>query len=245
LIFNTLPHLLMSLQRVVITDQLTWLPSHAGMAASASAGLSTFYESYLKLLPPLGIDRNVPIADYSFARGSAAELNARAAFWDKYGIVLGQPAASQLQRISYQEVAAMLGLPYNAEFDNVAISRAYGGHWPPHLGSSPLLTEGFAHLIAQLIGPAAAVYFYGSQEEGSYEWDGDGFPTDWLEVGTLADLPAVYQRAGAFPTYVFAADHSWCLYQAEAVEWLALGCTTALATTLLANSSLEAFLLVS
>ena len=74
---------------VTITDQLTWLPDHAGSAAPTVPGLPAGYEAYLKLLPPLGIDRSVPIAEYSFARGSVAELNARVAFWNKHGIVQG------------------------------------------------------------------------------------------------------------------------------------------------------------
>jgi|GEM_PF-2568057 len=231
----------MSLQRVAITGQLAWLPSDTEIAPAALAGLPADYEAYLKLPLPLEIDTSVPIADYSFARSTVAELNARAAFWNKYGIVAGQPTASRLQPITCREVAASLDLPYNADFGRAAISRAYGGHWPPHLGSSSLLTEAFAQQLAQLLGPATEVYFYGSQEEGNYDWGASGCPSSWLGMGTLADLPEVCQRADAFPTYVFAADHSWCLYQAEDEDWLAFGGTTDLANRLLAQQDLEAF----
>jgi hypothetical protein len=231
----------MPLRPVTITNQLAWLPRNTGAAAAALQELPARYEAYLKLLPPLGIDRDVPIADYSFARRTVAELNARAAFWNTYGIVQGQPMASHLQQISYQQVAATLGLPYNADFDAATIRRAYGGHWPPHLGISPLFMEAFAHRLAQILGPATAVYFFGSQEEGGTRWDSEGFPIDWLEMGTLADLQEVYRRDGAFPTYVFATDRSWCLYQTELTEWLALGCTTELAAALLAQADVETF----
>lgn len=230
----------MSLQRVAITNQLAWLPGNAGVAA-VLPGLPVGYEAYLKLLLPLGIDRDVPIADYSFARSTVAELSARAAFWNKHGIVVGQPMASRLQPITHREVAATLGLPYDVGFSRAAISQAYGGHWPPHLGSSSLLTEAFACQLTQLLGAAAEVYFYGSHKEGNYAWDDSGLPNNWLELGTLADLLAVYQRDGVFPTYVFAADHSWCLYQAEDEDWLAFGGTTSLAHMLLVYQELEAF----
>lgn len=183
----------------------------------------------------------MPIAEYSFACGSVAELNARAAFWTKYGIVQGQPAASRLQPITHQKLATLLGLPYNVEFDSVAISWAYGGHWPPHLGSSQLFAEAFARQLAQAIGPATEVYFYGSQEEGNGLCDRDGFLADWLALGTLADLPEIYREDSAFPTYVFAADHSWCFYQAELVDWLAFGGPAEVANVLLASPGMEGF----
>jgi len=231
----------MPLHHVTITDQLARLPDHAGTAAAAVPGLPAGYAAYLKLLPPLGIDRSVPIAEYSFARGSVAELNARVAFWDTYGIVQGQPAASRLQSITHQEVAASLGLAYGADFDSAAISQAYGGHWPPHLGSAPLFTEAFAQRLTQAIGPATEAYFYGSQEEGNGSWDSAGLCADWLALGTLADLPEIYREDGAFPAYVFAADHSWCFYQAELVDWLAFGGPAELANAMLTHSGMEGF----
>jgi hypothetical protein len=156
----------MSLSRVTITSQLAWLPENASGATAALLGLPAGYEAYLKLLLPLGIDRSVPIGDYSFACSTVAALNARTAFWDKYGIVISQPTASRLQPITHREVAATLGLPYDTDFGRAAISQAYGGHWPPHLGSSSLLIEAFAQQLAQLLGPATEAYFYGSLEEG-------------------------------------------------------------------------------
>ena len=226
---------------VTITDQLAWLPDHTGTAAATVPGLPAGYRAYLKLLPPLGIDRSVPITEYSFACGSVAELNARAAFWTKYGIVQGQPAASRLQPITHQEIAASLGLAYGIDFDSAAISRAYGGHWPPYLGSSSLFTAAFAQRLTQVMGPATEAYFYGSQEEGNGIWDSDGCPADWLALGTLADLPEIYREDSAFPTYVFAADHSWCFYQAELVDWLAFGGPAEVANVLLASPGMEGF----
>lgn len=239
-VFSLLALLMMSPQRVAITNQLAWLPGDIGTAPTALSGLPTDYEAYLKLLLPLGIDSSVPIADYSFACSTVAALNARAAFWNNYGIVAGQPTAGRLQPITHREVAATLNLPYDANFGQAAISRAYGGHWPPHLGRSSVLTEAFAQQLAHLLGVATEVYFYGLLDEGNYDWDASGLPISWLEMGTLADLPAVYRRDGIFPTYVFAADHSWCLYQAEDEEWLAFGGTTDLANALLTQHDLEA-----
>lgn len=231
----------MPLHRVTITDQLDWLPCKAGQPALAAPELPAGYGAYLKLLPPLGIDRSVPIADYSFAQRTVAELNARAAFWQKYGIVQGQPSASHLQPITYREVAASLGLAYDSHIDNAAIMQAYGGHWPPHLGTSELFTQHFIQQLVSLLGPATEVFFYGLQAEGSYVWDANGLPTDWLEQGALADLPVVYARDGAWPIYLAAADRSWCFYQPEWVEWLTLSCHLGLAQKLLVQSNLEVF----
>ena len=230
----------MPLSQVAITSQLAWLPENMS-GATALPELPAGYGAYLKLLLPLGIDTSVPLADYSFARNTVAELNARAAFWHKHGIVMGQPTASRLQPITHRAVAAALGLPYDAAFSSAAIRQAYGGHWPLHLDSSSLLTEAFAQQLAQLLGAATETYFYGSPEEGNADWDASGLPVSWLRMGTLADLPTVYRRDGVFPTYVFAADHSWCLYQAEDEDWLAFGGTTGLADVLLAQQDLAAF----
>ena len=234
----------MPLSQVAITSQLAWLPENTSGAAALS-GLPAGCGTYLKLLLPLGVDTSVPLADYSFACSTVAELNTRAAFWNKYGIVKGQPKTSRLRPITNRAIAAMLGLPYDAAFSSAVISQAYGGHWPPHLSSSSLLTEGFAQQLAQLMGPATETYFYGSPEEGNADWDASGLLVSWLAIGTLADLPAVYRRDGVFPTYVFAADHSWCLYQAEDEDWLAFGGPTDLADVLLAQQDLAAFRLTA
>lgn len=228
----------MRLQSVAITDQLTWLPQTPVAAAPSAPGLPPGYAVYLKLLPPLGIDRNVPIAEYSFAQRTVNDLNARAAFWNKYGIVQGQPSANRLETITYREVAASLGLVFDAQFSSADIARAYGG-WPPHLGSSPALEATFIQRIIQVLGPATTTYFYGSEEEGNVYWGDDGFPTDWLMCGLLADLPEVHEQSGRIPTYFFAADHSWCFYQGESTD-LIVGCTAPLAQALLARAELEA-----
>ena len=219
---------------IAITNQLSWLPASA---APAAVGLPPGYAAYLKVLPPLGIDRSVPIAAYSFAQKTVAELHARVAFWNKYGIVRGQPAANQLAAITYREVAASLGLLYDAQFDSDAIARAYGG-WPPHLGSSPALRAAFVQQLVQAFGATTPAYFYGIAEEGNGEWDKDGFPVDWLKQGRLADLPAVVGEDGLLPTYFFAADHSWCCYQGELAD-LVVGCAAPLARVLLAQPGLE------
>ncbi|WP_460585743.1 hypothetical protein [Hymenobacter arcticus] len=228
----------MSLQTVPITDQLAWLPQTPATAAPAAPGLPPGYAAYLKLLPPLGIDLSVPIAEYSFAQRTVAELNARAAFWKKYGIVQGQPSANRLETITYREVAAALDLVFDAQFSGADIARAYGG-WPPHLGSSPALEAAFVQQLIQALGSATAVYFYGSAEEGNGYRSSDGFPADWLTYGLLADLPEVREESGGLPTYFFAADHSWCFYQGESAD-LVVGCAAPLAQALLAQAGLEA-----
>ena len=224
-------------QPVALTDQLTWLPVAAGTSADAAPGLPIGYAAYLKVLPPLGIDHSIPIAEYSFAQKTVSELNARVAFWDKYGISQGQPAASKLVGITYREVATSLGLVYDAQFGSAAIVRAYGG-WPPHLGSSPALQAAFLQQLTRALGATTPAYFYGSAAEGNGDWDKDGFPIDWLQQGQLADLPGVVGEGGLLPTYCFAADHSWCCYQGELAD-LVVGCAAPLARVLLAQPGLE------
>ena len=76
------------------TSPLDWLP--LANDAPALTKLPLGFAAYLKLLPPLGIDRSVPVVDYSFAARTMEQLNARAAFWNQYGIVGGQPAPDRL-----------------------------------------------------------------------------------------------------------------------------------------------------
>jgi len=231
----------MTLQALPITDQLDWLPVHAQQAAVACPDLPPGYEAYLKLLLPLGIDPSVPIASYSFAKRTVADLNARAAFWDTYQIQQGQPVATRLQPITYRELSTTLGLAYEATLDSAVIQRHYG-EWPPHLGSSPALEEAFVRQVAQGLGPANPAYFYGSAEQGNGVWDAEGFRQDWFARGQVADLVTEYQAQGSLPTYCFAPDHAWCLYQGE-VNWVALGCGAAVAQTFLNHATIEAFLL--
>jgi hypothetical protein len=228
----------MTLQAIPITDQLSWLPIHPPQAAAACARLPSGYDAYLKFLLPLGIDPSVPIASYSFAKRTLANLNARAAFWDRYHIQQGQPAA-RLQPITYRELSATLGLAYEATLDSAAIRRHYG-EWPPHLGSSTELTEALVWQLVHILGPQQPAYLYGSADEGNGVWDAEGFRSDWFAQGHVADLVTVYQQQGQLPTYCFALDHRWCLYQGEA-EWVALGCGAALAHTFLEEATIEAF----
>jgi len=229
----------MTLRTLPITDQLSWLSAHPQQATAACPRLPSGYDVYLKLLPPLGIDPSVPIAAYSFATRTSADLKARAAFWDTHHIQRGQPDPTRLQPITYREVSAQLGLAYEATLDSAAIRRHYG-EWPPHLGSSAALEEAFIRQLVHLLGPQQSAYLYGSADEGNGVWDAEGFRQDWLAQGHVADLVTVYQQQGQLPTYCFARDHSWCLYQGE-VEWLALGCASVLAHAFLAEGTLEAF----
>jgi hypothetical protein len=229
----------MTLRTLPITDQLGWLPTHSQQAAAACSALPSGYDVYLKLLSPLGIDSSVPIAAYSFAKRTSADLNARAAFWDTYHIQRGQPDPARLQPITYREVSAQLDLAYAATLDSAAIRRHYG-EWPPNLGSSAALEEAFVGQLVQLLGSQQPAYLYGSAEQGNGVWDAEGFRQDWLAQGQVADLVTVYQQQGQLPTYCFALDHSWCLYQGEE-EWVALGCTSPLAHAFLEEATIEAF----
>lgn len=229
----------MALQPLPLINQLGWLPTHPSQAAAACAALPPGYDVYLKLLSPLGIDPQVPIASYSFATRTNADLNARAAFWDTYHIQRGRPDPARLQPVTYREVGMHLGLAYDATLDSEAIRRHYG-EWPPHLGSSAALEETFVRQLVHILGPQQPACFYGAADEGNGVWDAQGFPQDWLAQGQVVDLVTLHQQQGQLPTYCFAPDHTWCLYQGE-VEWVALGCATPLAHVFLAESSLEAF----
>lgn len=232
----------MSLHSVPIVEQLNWLAVRSEKSANNSFGLPPVFEAYLKIFPPLGIDHSVPIATYSFNKRTVDDLNTRAAFWNQYGIVNGQPNPKQLESISYRAVANTLGLKYDAEFDSSVIGRFYG-EWPPHLGSSVAQYEEFIQQLVHTIGPDSDAYFYGSVDEGNYDWDKDGFPTDWLELGKATDLSEVYRCDGQFPTYTFAINHAWCLYQSESTDSLIIGCAALSARALLTNPMLEVLLL--
>jgi hypothetical protein len=234
----------MMLNSVPITDQLEWLPLKGESKAADLLGLPAAFDAYLKILPPLGIDRSIPITAYSFAKRTIIDLNARAAFWDKHGIINGKPGPGKLEKISYRELAAGLGLAYNSEF-NSEIIRQFYGEWPPHLGSSAALEEDFVQQITQVLGPKTETYFYGSVEEGNYHWDNDRLPVEWLQQGIASDLLEVYRRDNQLPTYLFATDHSWCLYQGEWNNWVAIGCAAHIANELMTHPGLEAFYLNS
>lgn len=227
----------MSRRPVPDTSPLDWL-SLADDVPTVS-GLPLGFAAYLKLLPPLGIDRSVPVGDYSFAVRTVAQLNARAAFWTTYGIVEGRPAPDRLNPITYRQVAADLGMAYTPAFGNAAIHRAYGG-WPPHLGSSLALEVAFAQQLVAVLGPETDTYFFGSVNEGNYRWEAQDQPTDWLEQGQARDVVDLYQQERQWPTYTFAADRAWCLYQGEDQE-LGLSCSLAIAQQLLTHPMLESW----
>lgn len=227
------------MSRCTVSDlsPLDWLP--LASEVPAVSGLPLGFAAYLKLLPPLGIDRSVPVATYSFKARTVEQLNARAAFWTTYGIVGGQPAPDRLTPITYRQVAAELGVAYTPAFGNEAISRADGG-WPPHLGSSLALEVAFAQQLIAVLGPQTDTYFFGSVGEGNYRWDAQDMPTDWLEQGQAGDVVDLYQQERRWPTYTFAADRAWCLYQGEDQE-LALDCSLATAQQLQTHPTLEAW----
>ena len=215
---------------------LQWLP--LADDAPAALGLPLGFEVYQKLLPPLGIDRSVPVAAYSFAARTVDQLNARASFWNAHNIHQGQPPPDRLTPITYRQVAAELGVAFTPAFGDGAIRDAYGG-WPPHLGSSLELEVAFVQQLVAVLGPSTDTYFFGSVAEGAYRWDAHGLPIDWLEQGQAGDLEDLYNQERRWPTYTFAADRAWCLYQGEDQEGLALGCSVTMAQMLHANSMLE------
>ena len=219
---------------------LDWLPLTDDVPAVS--GLPLGFAVYLKLLSPLGIDRTIPVATYSFKARTVEQLKARVAFWNTHGIHQGQPAPARITPIAYRQVAAELGVAFTPAFSNEAISRAYGG-WPPHLGSSLALEVAFAQQLVEVLGPLTDTYFFESLDEGNYRWDARGLPTDWLERGRAEDVLDLYQQERHWPTYTFAADRAWCLYQGEDQE-LALGCSVAMGQTLQAHPTLETWFLM-
>ena len=219
---------------------LDWLPLTGNVPAVS--GLPLGFAAYRELLPPLGIDRSIPMATYSLKVSTVAQLNARAAFWDTHGICQGQPAPERLTPIAYRQVATELGVAFTPAFGNEAISRAYGG-WPPHLGSSLALEVAFAQQLVAVLGPRTDAYFFGSVDEGNYRWDAQGLPTDWLEQGRAENLVDLYQQERRWPTYAFAADHTWCLYQGEDQN-LALGCSVDMNQALLVHPTVETWSLI-
>jgi hypothetical protein len=228
------------LQEVAITNQLDWLATVPGSEGQRH-GLPKGFDKYLKVLLPLGIDRAVPIEQYSFRSNSIEAMNARAAFWNQYSIVQGQPLPERLERITYREVAKALDIPYDARFSAASISNAYGG-WPPNLGTSDGLNEEFIQTISEVIGPATPTYYCGTVESGSYHWV-DEFPADWLERGVLADLLQVYQRDTQFPEYIFGSRHTWCINHPEDADWVVIGCSSVVAVALVTCAKLECFVL--
>ena len=231
------------MSRCLVSDPsvLAWLP--LSNDTPNVSGLPLGFAAYQRLLPALGIDRSIPLDAYSFAARTVDQLNARATFWTVHGIQHGQPAPGRLTPITYRQVAAELGMPFTPAFGNEAIRRAHGD-WPPHLGSSLGLEVALAQHLVDVLGPQLDTYFYGSVAEGAYRWGAEGMPTDWLEQGRAQDVVDLYRQERRWPTYTFAADHTWCLYQGEEPEWLALGCSAEMAQTLRTQTAVESLPLV-
>jgi len=224
------------LREIAITDQLDWL-SNVPYTPGQPHWLPQGFEAYLKILFPIGIDHRILLEKYSFKSSSIAEMNAHAAFYRKYD--LGGPTTTddQLTHITYHALAQNWGIPYTSSFTPADISTHFGG-WPPNLRESKQLNEVFVQLLIQAIGPAAPAYFSGSVDNGDYHWV-NGFPTDWLEIGTVADLAHLYQRDRQFPGYIFDPSHAWCLIHMEFAEYVVLGCPLSLAATVATHSMLE------
>ena len=228
------------LQEVVTTDQLDWLklpPAAPGQGHGLPAG----FEAYLKLLLPIGIDRSIPLEEYSPKRSTVAEMNARAAFWRKYNIGGPSKTDAKLTPIKYSELATIWGVPYDKDFTPERITKAYG-EWPPNLRESDKLNKQFIQFLTQALGSSTPTYFSGTVDNGDYHWMG-GFPADWLELGTAADLTQIYQRDEQFPGNVFDTKHTWCLSHTEFNDYLVLGCPAAIAHELSSHSAIESFYL--
>lgn len=168
-------------------------------------------------------------------------MNARAAFWRKYDI--GGPSATddKLNLIKHSELAKIWDIPYDKDFTPEKIIKACG-EWPPNLRQSAKLNKRFVQLIIEVLGQSTPAYFSGTVENGAYHWV-DGVPTDWLELGTIADLAQVYQRDGQFPSNIFDINHTWCLSHMGFTDDLVLSCPIAIAHELSKHSELESFLL--
>ncbi|TGE27995.1 hypothetical protein [Hymenobacter metallicola] len=232
----------MGLQSVTIKHQVDWLSASTLRHESPlKEALPPGFAVYLKILTPLGIDRRIPLADYSFSTRSIEALNNRVNFWNTYQIVGGFPAPENLEPITYHEIATSLGVPYNASFDTAAIRQQYNGHWPPNLGSSNALEAAFVQELVAVQGATTPTYFYGTIDDGNYRFTDDNDVVDWLELGIAADLSPIMQRDPDYPSYVFAADHSWCLRHPEDAGWLLLVCSKQLYNAIYTHSTLEYF----
>lgn len=228
------------LQEVVITDQLDWLKLHPATPGQGHA-LPTGFGAYLKLLLPVGIDHSIPLEEYSPKRSTVAEMKARAAFWRKYGIGDPLKTDTKLIHIKYSELAKIWSVPYDKDFTPERIIKAYG-EWPLNLRKSGKLNEQFIQFLTQALGSSTPTYFSGTVDNGDYHLM-NGFPADWLELGTAADLTQVYQRDGQFPGKVFDKKHSWCLSHTEFTDYLVLGCPVAIAHKLDRHPTIEGFYL--
>jgi hypothetical protein len=159
------------LQEVVIIDQLNWLKLHP-VTSGQGHGLPIGFEAYLKLLLPIGIDRSIPLEEYSPKRSTVAEMNARAAFWRKYDIDGSSKTDDKLIPIKYSQLAKIWSIPYDKDSTPERIIKAYG-EWPPNLRESSKLNEHFIQLLTQALGSSTPTYFSGTVDNGDYplgEW---------------------------------------------------------------------------
>ncbi|GAB3636783.1 hypothetical protein GCM10027422_23730 [Hymenobacter arcticus] len=156
------------LQEVVIITQLDWLQLRS-CAPGQSHRLPNCFNSYLKLLLPIRIDHNIPLAEHSSRRSTTPEVNARAAFWRKYDI--GGPSATddKLTPVKDSELAKVRNVPYNKDFTTENIAKKCS-EWPPNLRESKELTEHFIQLLTQALSLITPTYFAGTVENGDYHW---------------------------------------------------------------------------
>jgi hypothetical protein len=138
-------------------------------------------------------------------------------------------------------LAKIWGVPYDKNFTPERITKSYG-EWPPNLRESGELNKQFIQLPTQALGSSTPTYFSGTVDNGDYHWV-DGFPADWLELGTAADLAHIYQRDGQFAGNVFDTEHTWCLSHTEFTDYLVLGCPAAVAHELSSHPEVESFYL--
>lgn len=198
------------------------------------------FDTYIKILMPICIDKGMPIEDYSFKSKSIEELNKRVEFWNRHGIVDGHPAKDRLERITYEELANRLNIPFSKDIDSQLIWNLAKG-WPPNLGS--LVEEDIKALdeIISNVGATAPTYFFGDVLDGKGLHENEGI-VDWLFLGKLSELKALYvERNQDFPSYFFAENMEWCFFHPEDESYLLLGCAEAVAKRLLKNELIECF----
>ncbi|WP_242919697.1 hypothetical protein [Pontibacter liquoris] len=202
--------------------------------------LPSCFNSYIKILMPICIDKKMPIKEYSYNAKSVEDLNKRVEFWNKYGIINGHPAKDRLERTSYKELSKELNIPYNKHIDTQSIWNI-DKQWPPNLGS--LLEEDIETLneIISIIGAATPTFFFGDVLDGKGFQENDDV-VDWLFFGELSELTTVYvEQNQDFPSYFFAENKAWCFCHPEDQGFLLLGCGEEVAKKVLKSESIECF----
>lgn len=202
--------------------------------------LPSSFDSYIKILLPICIDKEVPIEEYSFNTKSIEDLNKRVRFWNKYGIINERPAKDRLEKISYTELSKELNIPYNKYIDTQSIWDIDKA-WRPNLGS--LLEEELDTLnkIISIIGAETPTFFFGDVLDGKGFHENDDV-VDWLVYGKLSEILTIYSEQNQdFPSYFFAENKEWCFSHPEDQSYLLLGCGEELAKQFLQCDSLECF----